>query len=197
MIDKEYVDGIAYDVLSSKTIRSNHNNKKLDNFIFNSHSVRKLQLSKIATISNDGKSISVDIANLQSGKATAPQIEATIEKVALLTSAEASVIRKILDSFIAASAEKSQWKKEHPQNSNGSNYNKEGLLAKQVKYLLEKGFTQAEADNLKAVGFLGTDEAFQAINSLLKNVAGSADAIRAKLPAPVATAPAAPQSASI
>ena len=197
MIDKEYVDGIAYDVLSSKTIRSNHNNKKLDNFIFNSHSVRKLQLSKIATISNDGKSISVDIANLQSGKATAPQIEATIEKVSLLTSTEASVIRKILDSFISASAEKSQWKKEHPQNSNGSNYNKEGLLAKQVKYLLEKGFTQAEADSLKAVGFLGTDEAFQAINSLLKNVAGSADAIRAKLPAPVATAPAAPQSASI
>ena len=56
-----------------------------------------------------------------------------------------------------------------------------------MKYLLEKGFTQAEADSLKAVGFLGTDEAFQAINSLLKNVAGSADAIRAKLPAPVAT----------
>ena len=100
MSDKEYVNGIAYDVLSSKTIRSNQNNKKLDNFIFNSHSVRKLQLSKIATISNDGKSISVDIANLQSGKATAPQIEATIEKVALLTSAEASVIRKILDSFM-------------------------------------------------------------------------------------------------
>jgi len=197
MTDKEYVDGIAYDVLSSKTIRSNHNNQSLDKFIFNSHSVRKLQLSKIATISNDGKSISVNVDNLKSGKTTALQIEATIEKVALLTSTEASVIRKILDSFIAASAEKSQWKKEHPQNSNGSNYNKEGLLAKQVKYLLEKGFTQAEADSLKAVGFLGTDEAFQAINSLLKNVAGSADAIRAKLPAPVATAPAAPQSASI
>ena len=197
MTDKEYVDGIAYDVLSSKTIRSNHNNKKLDKFIFNSHSVRKLQLSKKATISNDGKTVTVDCSDLQKGKCTAKQISSASEKISLLSSTEASMIITIIDAYIAKAAERSQWKKDHPQNSNGSNYNKEGLLAAQVKYLLEKGFTQAEADSLKAVGFLGTDEAFQAINSLLKNVAGSADAIRAKLQAPVATAPAAPQSTSI
>jgi len=138
-------------------------------------------LTNIATLSEDGKTITVDISQLRDNQGSGKQIVAYISKIAWLSDTEVSYNIAQLDGVIANKKQAAEYRKANPKKEKTTSG--EYWINKQEAVLSEDrfGFTPVEVANLKASGFLGTDEAHGLIGELMRKSETAAASIRTKL----------------
>ena len=104
-----------------------------------------------------------------------------IEKVVFLTSEQLSFVIDQFDGVIAGKKQAAEYRKANPKKERTTSG--EYWIGKQEAVLSEErfGFTSDEVANLKASGFLGSDEAHSLIGELMRKSPTAAASIRAKL----------------
>ena len=138
-------------------------------------------MTAITKLSEDGNTIAVDISNMRDGQGSGKAVCNYIEKVVFLTSEQLSFVIDQLDGVIDGKKQAAEYRKANPKKEKTTSG--EYWIGKQEAVLSEKrfGFTSDEVANLKASGFLGTDEAHSLIGDLMRKSETAAASIRTKL----------------
>ena len=138
-------------------------------------------MTAIATLSKDGKTITVDVSQLRDNQGSGEAIVNYINKVVFYTSEQLSFVLDQTSGVIEGKKQAAEYRKANPKKEKTTSG--EYWIKKQEAVLSEErfGFTSVEVANLKASGFLGTDEAHGLIGDLMRKSETAAASIRAKL----------------
>lgn len=138
-------------------------------------------MTAIATLSKDGKTITVDVSQLRDNQGSGPAIVNYINKVVFYSDSELSFILDQTSGVIEGKKQAAVYRKANPKKEKTTSG--EYWIKKQEAVLSEErfGFTSDEVANWKASGFLGTDEAHDLIGDLMRKVDGATEKVRAKL----------------